>query len=259
MRSPGPGPHRHGGHVVAFWSYVEPDGELDPRDCRSRASRDPRGARGLRRRAAPICTPEDIDTALSTGSSRPTTSICCASSACGSPAGAWQAVHGHAHLANCLPGPRGTTSRPRVAARGVRPRRARSVGSGDGKTNRRARARGVRRPRRGLFEQWSRSTRRGFRVVHGRTAAPAALGPILAERLAGSVDDPDTSRGAIRGSAEIGVPRFELGTSPTRTERATRLRHTPRTRHRVAGCPLEELAEEWELTLGEPYPPGAAG
>ena len=26
---------------------------------------------------------------------------------------------------------------------------------------------------------------------------------------------------------EIGVPRFELGTSPTRTERATRLRHTP--------------------------------
>ena len=27
--------------------------------------------------------------------------------------------------------------------------------------------------------------------------------------------------------ASIGVPRFELGTSPTRTERATRLRHTP--------------------------------
>src|SRR2546423_2616151 len=25
----------------------------------------------------------------------------------------------------------------------------------------------------------------------------------------------------------VGVPRFELGTSPTRTERATRLRHTP--------------------------------
>src|SRR5213075_824714 len=28
----------------------------------------------------------------------------------------------------------------------------------------------------------------------------------------------------------IGVPRFELGTSPTRTERATRLRHTPSAR-----------------------------
>ena len=32
----------------------------------------------------------------------------------------------------------------------------------------------------------------------------------------------------------IGVPRFELGTSPTRTERATRLRHTPRTGYRLA-------------------------
>src|SRR5687767_11401121 len=34
-------------------------------------------------------------------------------------------------------------------------------------------------------------------------------------------------------SDAIGVPRFELGTSPTRTERATRLRHTPRS-HRLA-------------------------
>ena len=36
--------------------------------------------------------------------------------------------------------------------------------------------------------------------------------------------------------APIGVPRFELGTSPTRTERATRLRHTP-SRTRVAHNP----------------------
>src|SRR6185295_11005911 len=34
----------------------------------------------------------------------------------------------------------------------------------------------------------------------------------------------------------IGVPRFELGTSPTRTERATRMRHTPGAR-RVATPP----------------------
>src|SRR5262249_39085794 len=34
--------------------------------------------------------------------------------------------------------------------------------------------------------------------------------------------------------SRIGVPRFELGTSPTRTERATRLRHTPRTGNRLA-------------------------
>ena len=34
--------------------------------------------------------------------------------------------------------------------------------------------------------------------------------------------------GEPRGSPTlVGVPRFELGTSPTRTERATRLRHTP--------------------------------
>ena len=32
---------------------------------------------------------------------------------------------------------------------------------------------------------------------------------------------------ALRPRQRIGVPRFELGTSPTRTERATRLRHTP--------------------------------
>jgi hypothetical protein len=32
----------------------------------------------------------------------------------------------------------------------------------------------------------------------------------------------------------IGVPRFELGTSPTRTERATRLRHTPNSWNRLA-------------------------
>jgi putative hydrolase of the HAD superfamily len=46
----------------------------------------------------------------------------------------------------------------------------------------------------------------------------------------------------------IGVPRFELGTSPTRTERATRLRHTPS---------RESVARTW----GNPWfprgPPGA--
>ncbi len=39
------------------------------------------------------------------------------------------------------------------------------------------------------------------------------------------------------------MPRFELGTSPTRTERATRLRHTPR-RHRVATRPRAGGAHE---------------
>src|SRR5204862_7851794 len=42
-----------------------------------------------------------------------------------------------------------------------------------------------------------------------------------------------SSRGNGGSPAPIGVPRFELGTSPTRTERATRLRHTP-SRNRLA-------------------------
>jgi hypothetical protein len=42
--------------------------------------------------------------------------------------------------------------------------------------------------------------------------------------------EPGLPGGAAAGQgSEIGVPRFELGTSPTRTERATRLRHTPTT------------------------------
>jgi putative hydrolase of the HAD superfamily len=41
---------------------------------------------------------------------------------------------------------------------------------------------------------------------------------------------------------KIGVPRFELGTSPTRTERATRLRHTP-SRDRVAASRSARLQE----------------
>src|SRR5712691_2875014 len=76
--------------------------------------------------------------------------------------------------------------------------------------------------------------------------------------------------------SHIGVPRFELGTSPTRTERATRLRHTPNS---GLGYPMvaedrlseierwredaphiaEELARRWDLRLGEAYAPGAAG
>jgi streptomycin 6-kinase len=75
--------------------------------------------------------------------------------------------------------------------------------------------------------------------------------------------------------AMIGVPRFELGTSPTRTERATRLRHTPSRAigylgmsetlaalaewRREAPRVAQEVASDWRLTLGEPYLPGAAG
>lgn len=43
-------------------------------------------------------------------------------------------------------------------------------------------------------------------------------------------------RGSPRASGFIGAPRFELGTSPTRTVRATRLRHAPMRTGIVVGC-----------------------
>src|SRR5581483_4809494 len=46
-------------------------------------------------------------------------------------------------------------------------------------------------------------------------------------RLAPDLANLVSKRAARRRLSHIGVPRFELGTSPTRTERATRLRHTP--------------------------------
>jgi dinuclear metal center YbgI/SA1388 family protein len=51
------------------------------------------------------------------------------------------------------------------------------------------------------------------------------------------------------------VPRFELGTSPTRTERATRLRHTPKA-HSVAGMARRDDILEYarELLDLDAYP-----
>ena len=65
---------------------------------------------------------------------------------------------------------------------------------------------------------------------HGsRIAPPTHARPSEAGRVARIAPVPRLRNGCY---AEIGVPRFELGTSPTRTERATRLRHTP-SAHRV--------------------------
>src|SRR5206468_6230946 len=130
-------------------------------------------------------------------------------------------------------------------------------------------ARGLRRPRPGPARGVPPGLRGvGLRLVHGRAPAPAGAragarrAPPLApcdlrlKRLA-----PGEERSSSPGR-EVGVPTFEPGTSPTRTERATRLRHTPKPRHRVAGMsePLAAaVARDWGLRLGEPYPPGAAG
>src|SRR5262249_33141752 len=74
-------------------------------------------------------------------------------------------------------------------------------------------------------------TRRGAASgadIHGRTSRA---------RAPGGNEQPRRShkKGPAMRGPSIGVPRFELRTSPTRTERATRLRHTPRAAHRVAG------------------------
>ena len=66
-------------------------------------------------------------------------------------------------------------------------------------------------------------------------------------------------KGGTYGSpfGRIGVPRFELGASPTRTERATRLRHTPR-RRRVAGFSPDGRGDMHRLRVGSGrWPTGA--
>ena len=93
----------------------------------------------------------------------------------------------------------------------------------------------------------SRGARRSRRRARGRTALRRVTwyamltSPLRARATDRSAHRPtkDRSRGSTEpdpGGASagnglphalIGVPRFELGTSPTRTERATRLRHTP--------------------------------
>src|SRR5579884_947135 len=87
-------------------------------------------------------------------------------------------------------------------------------------------------------------TERATRLRRGGTRG-SPTGPLVDR--AGASGCPDSNWGPLRpersalpgfgvggphgpppGSCwRIGVPRFELGTSPTRTERATRLRHTP--------------------------------
>ncbi len=98
-----PGPHRHAGHVVAFWRYVEPRGELDPAAA-GKALREIHEAlvdysgelphlhtRDLNDIVDTLEPSDDVELLRELGSQ--------------TPAGAWQAVHGDAHLGNCMPGP----------------------------------------------------------------------------------------------------------------------------------------------------------
>jgi hypothetical protein len=98
-----PGPHRQGGHVVTFWQYVEPKREVEPVAAGEalraihEALADYEGELpalhtddliGITDRLEPSA---DVELLRELGSRQPT--------------GPTQAIHGDAHLANCLPGP----------------------------------------------------------------------------------------------------------------------------------------------------------
>src|SRR5262249_60698249 len=99
-------------------------------------------------------------------------------------------------------------------------------------------ARTKRAPRCEALPSGSPDLNRGpLRPAEAPLAAPTFQGARSRARAPGGNEQPRRShkKGLAMRGPSIGVPRFELGTSPTRTERATRLRHTPRAAHRVAG------------------------
>jgi hypothetical protein len=98
-----PGPYRHGGHVVSFWQYVEPKREVDPVAA----------GEGLRTIHEALVDYESElpslhtdDLAWITDSLEPSADVeLVRELGLRQPHGRAQALHGDAHLANCLPGP----------------------------------------------------------------------------------------------------------------------------------------------------------
>jgi hypothetical protein len=98
-----PGPHRHTGHVVCFWSYVKPSGEPEPRAA-GRALREIHEA--LADYTGELPDLHSVDTRGLLDSLEPSSDVeLLREFASRTPAGPAQALHGDAHLANCLPGP----------------------------------------------------------------------------------------------------------------------------------------------------------
>ena len=97
------GPHRHGGHVVTFWQYVEPKRAVDPVAAGE-------GLRAIHEALAdyegelPALHTDDL--AWITDSLEPSADVeLLRELGLRQPAGGAQALHGDSHLANCLPGP----------------------------------------------------------------------------------------------------------------------------------------------------------
>jgi hypothetical protein len=98
-----PGPHRHGRHVVAFWEYVEPRREVEPVAA----------GEALRAIHEALADYEDELPSLHTADVagildglEPSADVeFLRELGLRQPDGPTQAIHGDAHLANCLPGP----------------------------------------------------------------------------------------------------------------------------------------------------------
>jgi hypothetical protein len=98
-----PGPHRHGGHVVAFWRYVRPRREVEPVAAGE-------GLRAIHEALAgyegelPILHTDDL--IAITDRLEPSDDVeFLRQLGLRRPDGSTQAIHGDAHLANCMPGP----------------------------------------------------------------------------------------------------------------------------------------------------------
>jgi len=98
-----PGPHRHGAHVVTFWQYVEPKREVEP-VAAGEALRAIHDALADYEGALPSLHTDDLVGILD--SIEPSADVdFLRELGLRQPAGPRQAIHGDAHLANCLPGP----------------------------------------------------------------------------------------------------------------------------------------------------------
>jgi hypothetical protein len=98
-----PGPHRHGGHVVVFWRYVGQPREVEPVAAGE-------GLRMIHEALADydgeLPSLHTVDLARITDSLDPSPDVeLLRELGLREPGGKWQALHGDAHLANCLPGP----------------------------------------------------------------------------------------------------------------------------------------------------------
>jgi hypothetical protein len=98
-----PGPHRHGGHVVAFWQYVGAPREVEP-VAAGEALREIHEALADFEGELPSLHTDDL--AAITDRLEPSADVeFLRELGLRQPAGGVQAIHGDAHLANCMPGP----------------------------------------------------------------------------------------------------------------------------------------------------------